>query len=319
MTSAIDPDRLQKVYMTINVESDGPDPALNNLLELSCILHFENGTVIDELNIKFLPLPNRKPDPFTMENFWNVNQEALEWVSKDTVDVDTGMNQFIDFYESYSTRYSIRFVGDPASRDFVWLQEYYTNFAMFSTIKLFPYCRCLTTMRKSYQKMLNLTDDESWSLKNKMQLGDDSTENKKYNHIGIQRARRQAREFCLLRQKMYKFQYTNQMKELSDFIQVINFNIFTFKNEVNTNIQNMKNDLTTQFETIISLKMQELRDTLKDEKNQSTNQIKKMILDFNTENKFNLSNTSKIIKHIGYAGSSLVSYSPLPPLPDDDE
>jgi hypothetical protein len=174
-------------------------------------------------------------------------------------------------------------------------------------------------MRKSYQKMLNLTDDESWSLKNKMQLGDDSTENKKYNHIGIQRARRQAREFCLLRQKMYKFQYTNQMKELSDFIQVINFNIFTFKNEVNTTIQNMKNDLTTQFETIISLKMQELRDTLKDEKNQSTNQIKKMILDFNTENKFNLSNTSKIIKHIGYAGSSLVSYSPLPPLPDDDE
>lgn len=81
MTSAIDPDRLQKVYMTINVESDGPDPALNNLLELSCVLHFENGTVISELNIKFTTLPNRKADQFTMSNFWNVNPEAWNWVT----------------------------------------------------------------------------------------------------------------------------------------------------------------------------------------------------------------------------------------------
>jgi hypothetical protein len=311
MTSAIDPDRLQKVYMTINVESDGPDPALNNLLELSCILHFENGSTIDELNIKFIPLPNRKPDPFTMENFWNVNTEALTWVSTDTVDVDFGMNQFIDFYESYSTRYSIRFVGDPASRDFVWLQEYYTNFAMFSTIKLFPYCRCLTTMRKSYQKMLNLTDDESWTLKNKMQLGDDLGEIKKYNHIGIQRARKQAKEFCLLRQKMYKFQYINQMKELSEFVQLVNFNLFTFKNELATNIQNMKNELALQFENTISLKMQELKEELKQDQIRSSNQIKIMIMNFNTENKFTLSNTSKFI------ASSLVSYSILPPLPNE--
>ena len=252
MTSAIDPDRLQKVYITINVESDGPDPALNNLLELSCILHFENGTVIDELNVKFTPLPNRKPDPFTMENFWNVNPEAWIWVTTDTVDVDSGMSQFVDFYQSYSKRYSIRFVGDPASRDFVWLQEYYTNYVIFSTIKLFPYCRCLTTMRKSYQKMLNLTDDESWTLKNKMQLENDISSHVS-NHIGIERARRQAREFCLLRQKMYKFQYVNQVKEINDFCQIINLNLFQMKNEIimlTDTLKTMKKDIDSQFENI---------------------------------------------------------------------
>ena len=81
--------------------------------------------------------------------------------------------QFVEFYEKYNTKYSIRFVGDPSSRDFVWLQEYYTNYAVFSTTKLYPYCRCLTTMRKSYQKMAGLTDEESWALK---RLGDVYTE-----------------------------------------------------------------------------------------------------------------------------------------------
>lgn len=286
MTSAIDPDRLQKVYMTINVESDGPDPALNNLLELSCVLHFENGTVIDELNIKFTPLPNRKPDSFTMENFWNVNPEAWRWVTTDTVDVDSGMSQFIDFYECHSKRYSIRFVGDPASRDFVWLQEYYTNYAMFSTIKLFPYCRCLTTMRKSYQKMLNLTDDESWTLKNKMQLEEGEAVS---NHIGIVRARRQAREFCLLRQKMYKFQYINQLQEINDFTQLINMNLFNLKNELITmteNIKTMKKEIELQFETI-NKKITQLK-----EENQGRN--------------------------VGFI-PSLVPYSELPPLPNEDE
>lgn len=286
MTSAVDPDRLQKVYMTINVESDGPDPALNNLLELSCVLHFENGTVIDELNIKFTPLPNRKPDSFTIENFWNVNPEAWRWVTTDTVDVDSGMSRFIDFYESHSKRYSIRFVGDPASRDFVWLQEYYTNYAMFSTIKLFPYCRCLTTMRKSYQKMLNLTDDESWTLKNKMQLEEGEVVS---NHIGIVRARRQAREFCLLRQKMYKFQYINQLNEINDFTQLINMNLFTLKNELITiteNIKTMKKEIELQFESI----------------NKKITQVKE-------ENQG---------RNFGFI-TSLVPYSELPPLPNEEE
>lgn len=296
MTSANDPDRLQKVYMTINVESDGPDPALNNLLELSCVLHFENGSIIDELNIKFSPLPNKKPDLFTMENFWNVNIEAWNWVTSDTVDVDTGMNQFVEFYENYSKRYSIRFVGDPASRDFVWLQEYYTNFAMFSTIKLFPYCRCLTTMRKSYQKMLNLTDDESWTLKNKMQLGEGDNESKQQNnHIGIERARRQAREFCLLRHKMYKFQYSNQVKELNDFVQVINSNIFSFKNEV-----------VLEFENILNSKINELKNYIKNEQNQTVEQIKELLKQSNSNHRSSWDTLYQ----------SLVPYENLPSLPN---
>lgn len=331
MTSAIDPDRLQKVYMTINVESDGPDPALNNLLELSCILHFENGNTIDELNIKFQPLPNRKPDKFTMENFWYVHREALNWVSTDTVDVETGMNLFINFYESYSKKYSIRFVGDPASRDFVWLQEYYTNYAMFSTIKLFPYCRCLTTMRKSYQKMLNLTDDESWTLKNKMQLGEDSLEINN-NHIGLERARRQAREFCLLRQKMYRFQYNNQIRELNEFSQLVNFNLFNFKKEISTNINIIKNELISHFETLISLKIEKLKvemetnlknvivNELENQKNDIIEQVKKSISNFKFENN-SFSNTTKIIKNLNYMSSPqyLVPYSSLPSCVSNEE
>ncbi len=101
------------------------------------------------------------------------------------------------------------------------------------------------------------------------------------------------------------------MKELSEFVQLVNFNLFTFKNELATNIQNMKNELALQFENTISLKMQELKEELKQDQIRSSNQIKIMIMNFNTENKFTLSNTSKFI------ASSLVSYSILPPLPNE--
>ena len=286
MTSANDPDRLQKVYMTINVESDGPDPALNNMLELSCVLHFENGTVIDELNVKFSSLPNRKPDQFTMVNFWNVNPEAWAWVNTDSVDVDTGMSLFVEFFEKYSKLYSIRFVGDPASRDFVWLQEYYTNYAMFSTIKLFPYCRCLTTMRKSYQKMLNLTDDESWILKNKMQNeeGLEVVEQviSTRSHIGIERARKQAREFCLLRQKMYRFQTDIQSQYNKSILLLLEM----AKIEI---INSIKNDIASRFENLNS-ENQNFKDEIKREINLLKSSISTNL------SLFPVSGTTKIIK-----------------------
>jgi hypothetical protein len=73
----------------------------------------------------------------------------------------------------------------------------------------------------------------------------------------------------------------------------------------------MKNEIALQFENTISLKMQELKEELKQDQIRSSNQIKIMIMNFNTENKFTLSNTSKFI------ASSLVSYSILPPLPNE--
>jgi hypothetical protein len=219
MTSANDPDRLQKVYMTINTETDGPDPGLNNLLELSCILHYESGDIIEEFNVKLKPQKNRKPDEVTLNNFWNKNMEAKKWVQKDSVHVEQGILKFVDFYDKYNTKFSIRFVGDPSSRDFVWLQEYYTNYAVFSTTKLYPYCRCLMTMRKSYQKMAGITDEESWNLKKEMQ-NDKNDESD--SHIGIIRARKQAKEFCLLRKKMYNYNTTMRENKIFELQNVIN-------------------------------------------------------------------------------------------------
>ena len=257
MTSADDPDRLQKIYMTINTETDGPDPGLNNLLELSCILHYESGIIIEEFNIKLKPQKNRKADELTLKNFWNKNIEAKEWVKKDSINVEQGISKFVEFYDKYNTKYSIRFVGDPSSRDFVWLQEYYTNYAVFSTTKLNPYCRCLTTMRKSYQKMNGLTDQESWELKQKMQQGNNDIMND--SHIGIIRARKQAKEFCLLRKQMYNTNTILRENKIIEHQNIINYKLLinekTFKfitNEIkellNQNIETTKNNFnkTTQ-------------------------------------------------------------------------
>ena len=199
MTSYNDPDRLHKVYMSLNTSFDGPDPGLNNLLELACVLHYESGEIIEEIDIKLKKVQNRCSDIATKKNFWDVYTVAWDWVNTDSLPVEAGMNLFYEFFTKHSKQYSIRFVGDPASRDFVWLQEYYTNYVCFAETKLFPYCRCLTTMRKSYQKMMGLTEDEILKLKIELQGG------REISHIGIERARRQSKEFCSLRKLMYNF------------------------------------------------------------------------------------------------------------------
>ena len=48
--------------------------------------------------------------------------------------------------------------------------------------------------------MAGLTDEESWALKKEMQK---DTNNE--SHIGIVRAKKQAKEFCLLRKRMYNY------------------------------------------------------------------------------------------------------------------
>ena len=236
MTSSNDPDRLHKVYMSINTSSDGPDPGLNNLLELSCVLHYENGDIIDEINIKLKKINGRKSDKITMQNFWNIHTEAWNWVNTDNVDVDEGMTKFYNFFNEYSKKFSIRFVGDPASRDFVWLQEYYTNYVPFDITKLYPYCRCLTTMRKSYQKMSGLSEDEILKLKHELQNGEETT------HIGIERARRQAQEFCKLRQLMYSFKNINlyNINNIFSSIETIDKNINYIKDNISINLKNIQ-------------------------------------------------------------------------------
>jgi hypothetical protein len=283
MTSVEDPDRLHKIYMSINTETDGPDPGLNNLLELSCILHFESGEIIEELNIKLKPQKDRKPDELTMKNFWDKNNEAKEWVKKDALNVDDGINKFVDFYDKYINKYSIRFVGDPSSRDFVWLQEYYTNYAVFSTNKLYPYCRCLTTMRKSYQKMANLTDEESRELKNQMQGTDND------NHIGIIRARKQAIEFCLLRKKMYNYNSIIREKSLVKLEYLINKklneNMINIIKNYNISINDEKNNLIDYFNKKIFndttiIKGKNMNETMND-MNNSINHINESVISIN--------------------------------------
>ena len=187
-----------------------------------------------------------------------------EWVQKDCVDVEYGISKFVEFYEKYNTKYSIRFVGDPASRDFVWLQEYYTNYAVFSTTKLYPYCRCLTTMRKSYQKMTGLTDEESWALKREMQRDINNINNtNEDSHIGIVRARKQVREFCLLRNKMY------------------NYNTFIRDNKI-FELQHIINDKLLQNEKVFQLTTNEIKELVKTNinitKNTNNNKTKQNII-----------------------------------------
>jgi hypothetical protein len=200
MTSSNDPDCLPRAYMTLNVETDGPNPSRNNLLELAAILHLEDGTVLEEFNKKLSPdVSAREPDEFTMRDFWSERSEAYAWVCQDAIDAAEAMQSFSEFYRRNSKMYSIRCVGAPASKDFVWVAEYCIHFTE-GKVRLPPYCRCLNTMRRSYQKMMGLTDSEAWALRIEMQGGQSRT----HRGFGIESAKAQAQEFCFLRKAMYK-------------------------------------------------------------------------------------------------------------------
>ena len=119
----------QEIYISTDVESDGPCPGLNNMLSLgAAVTDPETEEVISSWYGTFELLPDCSPHPDTMENFWEKpeNQKAWEAARKNPRDPKILMEEFVIWVESFGGRPV--FVNYPLAYDWKWIDYYLHRF-----------------------------------------------------------------------------------------------------------------------------------------------------------------------------------------------
>ena len=119
-------------YISIDVETDGPCPGVNSLLQLGAVFYDNTGKILKELCFNIFEIEGAVQDQGTMK--WWADQESKcpgiwESMMKDRIPAKLAMERFQSaVLEIHKTGASPVVVAYPASFDFTWLYFYLLKF-----------------------------------------------------------------------------------------------------------------------------------------------------------------------------------------------
>jgi hypothetical protein len=114
------------IYVSIDIEADGPLPGLNSMLSIGAAAFYAgNRTPVSTFEINIAPLEEASADPDTMQ--WWAKQDPKVWthVTKDPADPTEAMAKFADWVRSL--RGTPIMVVFP-TWDFMWVHYYLVRF-----------------------------------------------------------------------------------------------------------------------------------------------------------------------------------------------
>jgi len=146
-----------EVYVSTDIESDGPIPGPNSMLSFgSAAFTLEKGC-IGTFSANLVQLPEAKPDPITMREFWDKNPEAWAACRLDPKDPAETMCEYVAWVNKLPGRPV--FVGYPATFDFLFVYWYIRRFGLespfsFSALDIKSYVMSMlkTSFRESTKR-----------------------------------------------------------------------------------------------------------------------------------------------------------------------
>lgn len=87
-----------ELYLSVDVEADGPIPGPHSMLSFAAVALYK-GQTISTFSRNLVTLENAYPDPKTTTEFWDKNREAYEETRKNQVDPKAAMTQFASWVE----------------------------------------------------------------------------------------------------------------------------------------------------------------------------------------------------------------------------
>lgn len=118
----------QEIYISMDVEADGPVPGLNSMLSFGAAAFTIEKRLLGTFSRNLVTLPEARPDPRTMEEFWAKNPQAWAETQRDPITAEAAIRDFAVWLDEVSEGAHSRayFVGYPAPYDFKWI-DYYTH------------------------------------------------------------------------------------------------------------------------------------------------------------------------------------------------
>lgn len=191
------------LFLSFDVETDGPSPLVNNLLSIGIIgLEKESGCEVFEFESNIMLLDNHIPDNVCMETFWLKPEQKDAWEY-----LKTNKRNYIEVFEDLSKKlfklantYKLIWIAQPACFDWMFFKSYY-ELAKFNSSENFYdigfKCTCISSLFDWYKNTHNLTLSQSTKLFN--ELGEFDNKN---NHQALTDARVQGKFYIGLLKKM---------------------------------------------------------------------------------------------------------------------
>ena len=113
-----------EIYISTDIESDGPIPGPNSMLSLGAAAYQPDGKILGTFSINFETLPGAKGDPDTMK-WWS--ERPKEWAKcREFLRPPTDIKLYVDWVKDQPGRPV--FVGYPATYDFLFVYWYLIKF-----------------------------------------------------------------------------------------------------------------------------------------------------------------------------------------------
>ncbi len=147
---------MSEIYVSTDIESDGPIPGPNSMLSFGSAAFNEDGKMVSTFESNLKMLPGAEGDPDTMD-WWKTQPEAWEACRKNQEDPKEAMQAYVEWLNNLPGKPV--FVGYPAGFDFLFVYHYlifFTGKSPFSfsaiDIETFAMAMLKTEYRKSTKR-----------------------------------------------------------------------------------------------------------------------------------------------------------------------
>ena len=120
---------MQEVYVSVDIETDGPIPGPHSMLSLGAAALTRDGKMLSTFTRNLELLPGAEMHPKTRK-FWDRNLEAYAATRSDLVSPEVAMRDFVLWSEVFPEELDLApvFVGYPAGFDFTFMYWYMMKF-----------------------------------------------------------------------------------------------------------------------------------------------------------------------------------------------
>ena len=153
---------MKEVYVSTDVETDGPIPGANSMLSLGSAAYLADKTLVGTFTANLETLPGAVPSPNTME-WWASMPDAWVACRKDPQPPEEVMLDYVEWLNQLPGKPV--FVGYPAAFDFMFVYWYLIRFAgespfSFSALDIKTYAMAM--MKTSYGESVKRNMPQRW-------------------------------------------------------------------------------------------------------------------------------------------------------------
>lgn len=184
---------MTEIYVSTDVETDGPIPGVNSMLSFASAAFLSDKTLISTFSANLETLPDATTDPKTME-FWQNQTQAWQAARQNLQKPLEAMKHYLSWLKELPGKPVL--IGYPVAFDFMFIYWYLMRFVgespfSFSALDIKTYAMAL--LRTPYRKTVKHEMPKHWL-----------DPNFPHTHIALDDALEQGYLFCNMLEENFK-------------------------------------------------------------------------------------------------------------------